>query len=341
VDYSKDDSVEVRKLKKEVSELKAERDFLKKATVDSTGQRNRFCQSREVKYACIESYRYEYRIVMMCRILSVSRSGFHAWCKRPESRQRQRRALVGQDVESTYIRLKKRYGAPRLVVELNQSGIDCSLNHVADLLRERGLRARNGKGFKYYPRTESKTNVTENLLQRRFSADEPNRKWVSDITQVKVGRNWVYLAVVVDLFSRKVVGWALDTHVREGLIIDALNMAIARRRPGKSVLLHSDRGMQYRGNDYQGLLKDHGIRCSMSRKGNCWDNAVVESFFSRLKVELIYAEAYKTVEAIRAGVFEYIEMFYNRIRRHSAIGYVSPHEYEQQFSNLTVSTIRG
>lgn len=278
---------------------------------------------------------------MMCRVLSVSRSGFYAWRKRPESRRRQRRALVGQAVETAYLQFKKRYGAPRLAVELNERGIACSLNHVADLLRERGLKARNGKGFRYSPRTEAQTNVSENLLQRRFSAGAPNRKWVADITQMKVGRTWVYLAVVLDLFSRKVVGWALDTHVREGLIIEAMTMAIARRNPKQGALVHSDRGVQYRGNDYQELLQNHGIDCSMSRKGNCWDNAVVESFFSRFKVELIYAEVYRNLEAARAGVFEYIEMFYNRVRRHSAIGYVSPSDFEHQFSKLSVSTICG
>ena len=249
--------------------------------------------------------------------------------------------MVGVAVEQAYVDFKKRYGAPRLAVELNAQGIPCSLNHVAELLSERGLRARNGKGFRYRPRTESRTNVSDNLLGRKFAVDEPNRKWVSDITYIKVGRIWLYLAVVLDLFSRKVVGWALDTHMRESLILDAFTMAVSQRDLKDNALIHSDRGVQYRGNEYQETIKAHGMRCSMSRKGNCWDNAVMESFFSRLKVELIYAENYRTVEEARAGIFEYIEMFYNRVRRHSSIGYVSPHEYEQQFEQLTVSTIRG
>ena len=244
-------------------------------------------------------------------------------------------------MEQAYVDFKKRYGAPRLTVELNTQGIPCSLNHVAELLSERGLRARNGKGFRYRPRTESRTNVSDNLLNRQFDADEPNRKWVSDITYIKVGRIWLYLAAVVDLFSRKVVGWALDTHMRESLILDAFTMAAGRRDIKDNALIHSDRGVQYRGNEYQETIKAHGMRCSMSRKGNCWDNAVMESFFSRLKVELIYAENYRTVEEARAGIFEYIEMFYNRVRRHSSIGYVSPYEYEKQFQQLTVSTFRG
>jgi len=278
---------------------------------------------------------------MMCRMLSVSRSGFYAWLKRPVSQRAQRRIKVGQAVEEAYIRYKKRYGAPRLTAELNADGIACSVNHVATLLQERGLRARNGRGFRYRHRTEAKHNAYDNLLRRNFSAPAPNLKWVSDITYIRVGRKWLYLAAVLDLFSRKIVGWSLKNHMRESLIREALDMAVSNRDIRQGTLLHSDRGVQYRGNEYQDALNMYGIQCSMSRKGNCWDNAVMESFFSRFKVELIYAENYKTVDAARTGIFEYIELFYNRIRRHSAIGYDSPHEYEQQFNNLTVSTSRG
>lgn len=278
---------------------------------------------------------------MMCRVLTVSRSGFYAWLKRPVSKRDQRRALVGEAVEATYIGFKKRYGAPRLALELNEQGIACSLNHVAALLKERGLRARNGKGFRYRPRTEAMTNVSDNLLRQNFEAPAPNQKWVSDITYIKVGRTWLFLAAVMDLFSRKIIGWALDTHMRESLILDALNMAVSQRETTSDTLIHSDRGVQYRGNEYQDTLQMHGIECSMSRKGNCWDNAVMESFFSRFKVELIYAENYKVVDEARTGIFEYIEIFHNRTRRHSSIGNVSPWVYEQQFKQLTVSTIRG
>jgi transposase InsO family protein len=281
-------------------------------------------------------------VVMMCKLLSVPRASYYLWRDRPVSKREQRRALVGMAVETAYQQYKKRYGAPRLAIELNEQGIDCSINHVADLLKEKGLRARNGKGFKYRARTESKTNVSENLLQRRFSADAPNQKWVSDITYIKVGRKWLYLAAVLDLFSRKIVGWSLDTHMREDLIMDAFTMAVYNRdAPDNDALIHSDRGVQYRSNRYQGLVHDHGFKSSMSRKGNCWDNAVMESFFSRLKVELIYAENYKVVDDARAGIFEYIELFYNKIRRHSANGYISPDQFERKYSQLNVSTFRG
>ena len=278
---------------------------------------------------------------MMCRALAVSRAGFYAWLKRPVSRRERRRALVGAAVEGVYSEFKRRYGAPRLTVELNDRGVPCSLNHVAELLRERGLRARNGKGFRYRPRTEAMTNVNDNLLRRGFAAPAPNRKWVSDITYIKVGQTWLYLAVVMDLFSRRVIGWALDDHLRESLVLDALTMAVAGRDLRGGTLIHSDRGVQYRANEYQHALRAYGLRCSMSRQGNCWDNAVMESFFSRLKVELIYAEHYQTVEEARSGIFEYIEGFYNRTRRHSALGYLSPHAYEQHYEQLTVSTSRG
>lgn len=279
--------------------------------------------------------------MMMCRVLAVSRAGFYAYLQRTASRRNQRRSHVGAAVEATFQQFKQRYGAPRLTVELNAQGVACCKNHVASLLKERGLRARNGKRFRYFPHVEAKTNVTANVLRQEFAAPAPNVKWVTDITYIRVGRTWLYLAAVLDLFSRRIVGWSLDSHMREQLTLDALHMAVARREVTRGLLIHSDRGVQYRGNEYQDALAAYGIGCSMSRKGNCWDNAVMESFFSRFKVELVYAESFRTVEDARTEIFEYIEMFYNRKRRHSSLGYVSPHEYEQQSVPLTVSTFRG
>lgn len=294
-----------------------------------------------MKYACIARHREDYPVTLMCRVLGVSRSGFYAWLSRGPSAQAERRAEMMTAVEGLFFDFKCRYGAPRLTEELQEAGVDCSENYIAKLLNRLKLRALNGKGFRYVPAVESQTQVKENLLGRDFAASGPDKKWVSDITYIKVGRVWAYLAVVLDLYSRRVVGWALDTHMRETLIIEALEDALNRRRPEPGLLLHSDRGVQYRGNDYQQLLTDAGIRPSMSRKGNCWDNAVMESFFSRLKVELIYPEAYRTVDELRAGLFEYIEIFYNRQRRHSALGYLSPDQFESQPNYVTVSTVRG
>ena len=289
----------------------------------------------------MERCRGEFAVVLMSRVLSVSRAGFYAWRTREPSAQAARREAVGEALEKTYYRCKRRYGAPRLVKELNARGVGCSANYVAKLLRERRLKALNGKGFRYERAVESMTQVKQNMLARDFASEEPNRKWVSDITYIRVGRGWAYLAVVLDLFSRTVVGWALDTHVRETLILGALTMAAARRDLPQGLLLHSDRGVQYRGNEYQQRLEDLGIVASMSRKGNCWDNAVMEAFFARLKVELIYPENYRTVEELRTGLFEYIEIFHNRQRRHSALGYDSPAHYELLFNQMNVSTIRG
>ena len=280
-------------------------------------------------------------MALMCRTLSVSRAGFYAWLKREPSDQAQRRQAVGQALEQTYYRCKRRYGAPRLTRELNAQGVACSENYVAKLLQARELKALNGKGFRYERVVEVSTQVMANLLGRDFATEGPNRKWVSDITYIKIGRGWAYLAVVLDLFSRKVVGWALDTHVRETLILEALTLALGRRDMSPGLLLHSDRGVQYRGNEYQQTLHDLGIRASMSRKGNCWDNAVMEAFFARLKVELIYPENYRTLEELRAGLFEYIEIFYNRQRRHCALGYDNPSHYELLFQRMNVSTICG
>jgi len=294
-----------------------------------------------VKYALIAQCRGEFAVGLMCRMLSVSRSGFYCWLRREPSAQAQRRRAVGRALEETYYRCRRRYGAPRLTRKLRACGHACSENYIAKLLRERKLKALNGKGFRYERAVEASTQVMENVLARDFASVGPNRKWVSDITYIKVGRGWAYLAVVLDLFSRKVVGWALDTHIRETLILEALTMALGARQVTPGLLLHSDRGVQYRGNEYQQTLQDLGITASMSRKGNCWDNAVMEAFFARMKVELIYPENYRSLDELRTGLFEYIEIFYNRQRRHSALGYDNPSHYELLFQRMNVSTICG
>ena len=208
-------------------------------------------------------------------------------------------------------------------------------------MRTRHLRAHNGKGFRYVRPIEATTQVKDNVLGRNFNSTGPNRKWVSDITYIRLGRGWAYLAVVLDLYSRQVVGWALDTHMRETLILEALQMAWGRRQVDPGLLLHSDRGVQYRGNEYQQTLRDLGIQASMSRKGNCWDNAVMEAFFARLKVELIYPENYREINSLRTGLFEYIEIYHNRQRLHSSIGYDNPAHYELESHSMNVSTFCG
>lgn len=279
----------------------------------------------------MNSLRGSHAIDKMCRWLDVSRSGYYKWRNRVPSEQAQRRAQVREAVILTFDRFKKRYGAPRIAVELRESGMDCSRNHVARLMAESGLKARNGKCFRFFPAPNAINHVSANLLGRDFSAAQPDEKWVSDITYIKLDRGFAYLAVIMDLFSRQIIGWALDSTMTSELIGRAFNMAMAKRQAKPGLILHSDRGVQYRSSDYQGLLYDHGIRPSMSRKGNCWDNAAMEAFFARLKVESIYAEPPRTTDEAYAQVFEYIELFYNNVRRHSAINYQSPKQYEADY----------
>jgi transposase InsO family protein len=265
----------------------------------------------------------------MSRVLKVSRSGYYKWKNGSISHKEKRRQIVKAAVKEAYYQFKKRYGAPRLTLELNSMGISCSLNHVADLLRELGLKACNGKNFKYSSPDEVSGNVSKNLLERDFTAQRPNEKWSGDITYILANGKWMYLAVFMDLCTKAIVGWSLDTHMTESLVCDALEMALSRRNVPEGLIVHSDRGVQYRSHSYRQMLLDYGCQISMSRKGDCWDNAPVEAFFSRFKVECIYPSRYKSINEARADIFEYIEIFYNRKRRHSAIGNISPMQYEQ------------
>ncbi len=218
-----------------------------------------------------------------------------------------------------------------MTLELNDNGFAICENTVAKLMAEQGLRARNGKAYNYFPDVLARNHVSDNLLRRNFTASRPDEKWVSDITYIRVEKGFVYLAVIMDLFSRKIIGWSLDTTMTNQLIIDAFKMAVAAREVEPGLILHSDRGVQYRSGEYQALLLDEGIKPSMSRKGNCWDNAAMESFFARFKVEALYAEDVKTKQEAYSCVFDYIECFYNSHRRHSTLGYKSPNAYEQDY----------
>jgi transposase InsO family protein len=265
----------------------------------------------------------------MCRALKVSRSGFYRWLGCPDSRWKLKRQLITANVLDVYATFKARYGAPRIAKELSALGISCSKNYVANIMHSEGLRARNGKAFKYSRHSPAMINVAKNVLKREFAVDKPNQKWVTDITYIWVKDQWLYLATVMDLFSRSIIGWSLDITMTEQLNTDALQMAFVRRDIAPGLIIHSDRGVQYRAVKYQGLIRSKGGVVSMSRRGNCWDNAVMESFYSRLKVELIYAEQYRSIDEARSGMFEYIEVFCNRLLRHSALGYVSPAEFER------------
>lgn len=268
-------------------------------------------------------------MTIMCKALCVSRSGFYQYLIRPPSDKELRHRRLQEQVKSTFDKFKKRYGAPRIARALRQDSVKCCVNTVAQVMSELSLKAKNGKAFRYSRFSYTNVRVSENVLNRNFKVEGPNEKWVSDITYIRQKGTWVYLATVMDLYSRAIVGWSIDSTMTENLVIDAFKMAINRREIKPGLVVHSDRGVQYRSIKYQDLLYSFGAVSSMSRRSNCWDNAVMESFFSRLKVELIFSEKYHSIQQVKSSIFEYIEIFYNRVRQHSTLGYLSPMQYEQ------------
>jgi len=283
-----------------------------------------------VKFRFIEEQLAEsYPLEVACEVLEVSRSGYYAWRCRPASTRAKRRAELAEKVKAVHQANRGVYGSPRVHRALAASGEQACENTVAKVMAEHGVRARGKK--KFVPRTTDSRHeqpVADNVLDRQFVAEMPDRKWAADITYVPTGEGWLYLAAVIDLCSRRIVGWSMAEHMRTELVSDALAMAIARRRPGAGLLHHSDRGVQYASEDYRHLLQSHGIECSMSGKGDCYDNAVVESFWGTLKTELVNHEHYETRDQARASIFEYVEVFYNRTRLHSSLGYLSPEQFE-------------
>lgn len=271
----------------------------------------------------------EHTVEKMCQTFNVSRSGYYQWLKRKPSLRDKKDELLKDEILKIYHRGRGNYGSPRIHRDLIKAGISCGKNRVERLMKELGIRAKHKKKFKVTTDSWHKYPVAENLLNRDFNPCGPNQCWVSDISYIYTKEGWLYLAVVMDLYSRKIVGWAMGNRLTKDLVIKALKMAIENRRPGPGLLMHSDRGIQYASYDYQKLLKKYGMICSMSRKGNCYDNAAMESFFHTLKVELIYGNVYEARMQARRCIFEYIEVFYNRIRTHSAIGYNSPEDYEK------------
>lgn len=282
-----------------------------------------------MRYAFIAAHVVEFSIVVMCRVLKVSRSGYYAWLGRPESdRDLENRDLV-ERIKSVFKRSRKTYGSPRVHRQLVSEGHTCSRGRIERLMSANGIRAKQRR--KFVATTDSKHDlpVAKNILGREFSVGEPNKVWLSDITYIPTDEGWLYLAGVLDLCSKTAVGWSMSESLERQLVIDALEMAYRRRRPGKGLIHHSDRGSQYASDDYRDLLRGYGMQMSMSRKGDCWDNAPMESFFGTLKKELVHHRRYRTREEARRDIFDYIEIFYNRERLHSSLGYVSPAHYEQ------------
>jgi putative transposase len=266
----------------------------------------------------------------MCELFNVSRSGYYRWFKRKPGPRERRDQILKQEILKVYQKGRGCYGSPRIHRDLLKEGLSCGKKRVERLMKALGIKARHKKRYKATTDSLHNHPVAENLLNRNFKVFRPNQCWVSDITYIYTKEGWLYLATVMDLYSRKIVGWAMEQYLSRALVIKALQMAVINRHPGPGLLMHSDRGTQYASLEYQKLLKKYGMICSMSGKGNCYDNAVMESFFHTLKVELVYGNIFETRAQARRCIFEYIEVFYNRIRSHSAIGYNCPEEYEKQ-----------
>ncbi len=278
----------------------------------------------------IQGHKETWPVRVMCETLEVSPSGYYSWLVRPPSFQEQRREALLVLIQGVHAEVKRRYGSPRVHAALAGRDGARSVNTVAKLMRDNDIRAKSARKFRCRT-TDSRhaLPVAENVLGRQFDPKAANEVWVADITYIPTREGWLFLAVVEDLYSRKVVGWSMAATMESRLVVDALEMAVKRRLPDAGLVAHSDRGSQYASEHYQLLLGRHGITCSMSEVAQCWDNAPAESFFASLKKELTHHEDYQTREEARASIFEYIEVFYNNQRLHSSLGYVTPAAYEQ------------
>ncbi|QDB99530.1 IS3 family transposase [Mesorhizobium sp. 8] len=316
------EQLEIDRLRKEVAKLKAERDNLKKG-------RSLLREGSDMRFAFIAKHRSIWPVAWLCDALDVSRSGFHAWLNRtPSTRSRHDEVLVTA-IDRSFKSSDRTYGARRVWHDVLAEGLSCGLHRIERLMRQNGLRARPRR--RGLPKdTGERAAMSDNILDRAFEASAPNQKWIADFTYIWTAEGWLYVAAVVDLFSRRVVGWAMKAEMTAQLVTDALIMAIWRRGKPDSLLHHSDQGSQYTSEQFQRLMADHGITCSMSRSGNVWDNAAMESFFSSLKTERTARKVYRTRDDARADVFDYIERFYNPRRRHSTLGYMSPVEFEEK-----------
>ncbi len=283
-----------------------------------------------MRYVCIDRRRNHSPVRMMCRALKVSRSGYYAWRVRPESARAQTDRELTRVIRRLHDQSKGVYGSPKMHHELKDDGYQCGRHKVARLMRLAGLRGCPKRRFRVTTQSDPSHPIAANLIDQDFTAKAPNQLWASDITYIPTHQGWLYLAVVMDLYSRRIVGWSMSRRMNRHLVIDALSMAVGARQPEGGLIHHSDRGSQYTSDDFREALDQQGIRCSMSGRGNCYDNAVVESFFGILKRERVNRVRYRTREEARADVFEYIECFYNRQRRHGYLGNISPATFEER-----------
>lgn len=282
-----------------------------------------------MRYRFIHAHRHEFRVWLMCRVLEVSRAGFYLWLKRPASPRSVENDRLLEVIRAIHRSSRGVYGSPRIHAELRGLSRIYGRKRIARLMRENQIQGKRKRKFRATTDSKHGFPIAGNVLDRKFTVETANRAWVADITYIATKEGWLYLAAVMDLYSRRVVGWAMDSRICRHLVERALHMAFISRNPVPGLLHHSDRGSQYASGDYQKLLSSHGIVCSMSRKGNCWDNAVMESFFGSLKTELIYHRNYETRREAQSEIFDYIEVFYNRQQLHSALGYRSPADFER------------
>jgi transposase InsO family protein len=284
-----------------------------------------------VKYGFIREHRQQFSMTAMCRILEVSVSGYYRWLGRAISSREQDNEGLLTMIQTIHKESRQNYGSPKVYRHLRKLGEACNHKRVERLMRENGIRAKRVKKFKVTTNSRHTEPVADNVLDRGFRVSEPDKVWVSDITYLWTDEGWLYLAIFLDLFSRMVVGWSMSERVTSELVLSAFEMGQTRRGGGVRPMVHSDRGIQYASDSFRQQLATHSCQQSMSRRGNCWDNAVAESFFSALKMELVEGERFETRWEAKGKVFDYIEVFYNRSRIHSATGYVSPAEYEDKF----------
>jgi putative transposase len=282
-----------------------------------------------MKYVFLQEHRSHYEIQKMAEALQISRSGYYAWVKRKDSPRKQDNQKLVEQIKAVYYRSKSIYGSPRVTAQLHREGVICSKNRVARLMRQNRLQSRKQRKYKATTNSKHHFPVAANLLRQDFRVAEPNTVWLADISYISTQEGWLYLAGIKDMCTQKIVGWSMDKTMTRSLVMHALQMALARQKPGHGLILHSDRGIQYACHEYQAMLKSYGIQCSMSRSGNPYDNAPMESFFSTLKTEWVYHFHYRTRSEAKSSIFEYIERFYNSHRLNSSIGYLSPIEFEQ------------
>ncbi|XFR96750.1 IS3 family transposase [Klebsiella pneumoniae] len=318
-----DAQAEIRRLQKELKRVTDERDIFKKS-------RGVLRKAVQLRYAFIRDNTCCWPVRLLCRVLDVHPSGFYAWLQQPHSQRHQADLRLTGQIKQFWLESGCVYGYRKIHLDLRDSGQQCGVNRVWRLMKRVGIKAQVGYRSPRARKGEASI-VSPNRLQRQFNPDAPDERWVTDITYIRTHEGWLYLAVVVDLFSRKIIGWSMQSRMIKDIVLNALLMAVWRRNPQKQVLVHSDQGSQYTSHEWQSFLKSHGLEGSMSRRGNCHDNAVAESFFQLLKRERIKKKIYGTREEARSDIFDYIEMFYNSKRRHGSSDQMSPTEYENQY----------